>query len=380
MADPLENLEQEVAKLLAGELSADEQARLRRKLASDDKAEAQAERLENQMQETLDALRHWGEEEIEKSEASPTLMPVGNHKQKGKPTASFKYTGWAVAAAAAVVLMVSGSVVLLNQPQIRQALPSGQPKNTTPVQVAFAELDWVRKLDVASDPALDKGEESGGGKTIGMIDLQATPPADGNYGATGGPKGIPKVDPGHSQEGGPPTTPPRNSTPPLIDSGRQGVGAPGGRGGNIKGGAKGGFGNQGGGGSEGGVRDGGPTLGGSPPKAKATPENPALRSFEEQFDLPFTLPEHLPGGFEFERGKPISATRVCIRYTAKKRVLWVYLAAPTSKPSSAVKRQRMGKRSLIMVRVAGLAVGFEGPLSDSEARRFAKEFIPHKEK
>lgn len=333
-----ETREQNVARLLVDEMSAQE----RERLAEEVRADPASAEFEAQMRATLDAFQVWAQQ-TERPAKRLAVPPIARRKPASR---------WPMLAAAAVLLLaLSGATYhLLRQEPIRKAMQQDLP-TTNPPQTkhsGFDELAWVEGVLPPKEAAPARGQ------------VRFDPPKEVMAG------GLPDGADTGSQGGGSKT-----------DSGdTQLFGAPGDPG------------SQGSKGSQ--VEGGGPTIGapvkkpqgGTDASDPGAPANPALDGFAKQFDFKFRVPEQLPGGFVFSRGKPIHSKAVQLVYTGPSQPLIVFLSparAGDGERKGTVQALTFGARKLLCIRSAGLCAGFQGPLKADEIPELIKAFTRKEE-
>jgi hypothetical protein len=119
-----------------------------------------------------------------------------------------------------------------------------------------------------------------------------------------------------------------------------------------------------------GILDGGPgSLGAAPAKGGARggpPDDsqpPELDAFIRQFAFAFRIPQQLPGGWEFERGRPISESRVQLIYRRGDQTLSAFVS-PAGSGDLEFRGVDIGGRKMSAGRRGGLAIAFEGGQAD----------------
>jgi hypothetical protein len=99
---------------------------------------------------------------------------------------------------------------------------------------------------------------------------------------------------------------------------------------------------------------------GGPPGDSQPPE---LDAFIRQFTFAFRIPQQLPGGWEFERGRPISESRVQLIYRCRDQSFSVF-ESPAGGGDLEFRGVDIGGRKMFAGRRGGLAIAFEGGQAD----------------
>jgi len=84
-----------------------------------------------------------------------------------------------------------------------------------------------------------------------------------------------------------------------------------------------------------------------------------------QFAFAFRIPPQLPGGWEFERGRPISETQVQLIYRCGDQSLSVFVS-PAGGGDLEFRNVDIGGRKMSAGRRSGLAMAFEGGQADAK--------------
>jgi hypothetical protein len=101
---------------------------------------------------------------------------------------------------------------------------------------------------------------------------------------------------------------------------------------------------------------------GGPPGDSQPPE---LDAFVRQFAFAFRIPQQLPGGWEFERGRPISESRVQLIYRRGDQTLSVFVS-PAGGGDLEFRGVQIGGRKMSTGRRGGLAIAFEGGQAEAK--------------
>jgi len=110
---------------------------------------------------------------------------------------------------------------------------------------------------------------------------------------------------------------------------------------------------------------------------------PEMEPFIRQFAFCFRIPQQLPGGWEFERGRPISESQTQLIYRFRDQSLSVFVS-PVGGGDLEFRAVDIGGRKMIAGRRGGLAIAFEGGQADMKiwnaiARELtAKEYSPRR--